>query len=56
MTKAPVKEHQEPEIRPDGWERFEKAVDVAVKGGPARKRPAAQPSTLKTKEPSGGPK
>lgn len=36
MTKAPVKVHQDPEIRPDGWERFEKAVDEAVKGGPKR--------------------
>jgi len=31
------------ELRPDGWERFEKAVDAAVKSGPKphkRKRDA----------------
>jgi hypothetical protein len=26
-----------PELRPDGWERFEHAVDAAVKGGPKHK-------------------
>lgn len=29
------------ELRPDGWEQFERAVDAAVKGGP-RHRPAKQ--------------
>jgi hypothetical protein len=31
MTKKPEKRETEPELRPDGWDRFEKAVDVAVK-------------------------
>ncbi len=31
MAKTPEKPEVEPELRPDGWERFEKAVDVAVK-------------------------
>lgn len=30
MAKTPEKPEVEPELRPDGWERFEKAVDVAV--------------------------
>jgi hypothetical protein len=36
MTK---REESVPEQRPDGWERFEKAVDAAVQHGrPKRKR------------------
>jgi hypothetical protein len=34
MTKTPTKSKSEPELRPDGWERFEKAVDAAIKSGP----------------------
>jgi hypothetical protein len=34
------------ELRPDGWERFEKAVDAAAKSGPKHRR---EP-TPKTKE------
>lgn len=34
MTKTPKKQDVEPDLRPDGWERFEKAVDVAVKPRP----------------------
>lgn len=30
------------DLRPDGWERFEQAVDAAVRAGPAR-RPASAP-------------
>ncbi|MGH9354248.1 MAG: hypothetical protein ACRD2G_19135 [Terriglobia bacterium] len=36
------------ELRPDGWERFEHAVDAAVKGGPKhrvapkKQRPASK--------------
>jgi hypothetical protein len=41
MTKAPKKNARKSEIelRPDGWERFGKAVDAAVKSGP-KHRPA----------------
>jgi hypothetical protein len=35
------------ELRPDGWERFEKAVDAAVKSGP--KRRSAKKVTTKRK-------
>jgi hypothetical protein len=39
------------ELRPDGWERFERAVGAAVKSGP-KHRAAAKPSTRKpTKKP-----
>jgi hypothetical protein len=33
MAKSP-EEKDEIELRPNGWERFEKAVDAAIKGGP----------------------
>lgn len=38
----------EPDLRPDGWDRFEKAVDAAVKSGPKHKagtapKPARKP-------------
>jgi len=31
-----AKSHPKPdvELRPDGWQQFERAVDAAVKGGP----------------------
>jgi hypothetical protein len=36
----PKEQKPEPEILPDAWERFERAVDAAVKGGPKhRQRP-----------------
>jgi hypothetical protein len=35
------------ELRPDGWERFGKAVDAAVKSGPKHRSPHKPP------EPSG---
>jgi len=38
MKAKPSPEPEEIELRPDGWERFEKAIDAAVKGGP-RHRP-----------------
>lgn len=35
MKKKPEHvETRESGLRPDGWQRFEKAVDIAVKGGP----------------------
>lgn len=34
------------ELRPDGWQRFERAVDAAVKGGPKhRLSPKARPAS-----------
>jgi hypothetical protein len=41
------KQKDEIELRPDGWERFEKAVDAAVKGGP--KHRAAKKAVRKRK-------
>jgi hypothetical protein len=44
-----MKEPQKPavegeiELRPDGWERFEQAVDAAVKKPAMRRAPAAKP-------------
>ena len=40
MAKPP--KEQQIESRPDGWKRFEKAVDAAVKSGP-KHRTTAQP-------------
>lgn len=37
------------ELRPDGWERFEKAVDAAVKAGP--KHRAANKSRVAKRAP-----
>jgi hypothetical protein len=52
MAKAP-KKGGEVELRPDGWERFEKAVDAAVKVGPkhkpAKMRPASKGRVRKGK-------
>jgi hypothetical protein len=42
MSKSP-KEDAGVELRPDGWERFERAVDAGVKGGP--KHRTAKPKT-----------
>ena len=35
--KASEKSNDEIELRKDGWERFEKAVDAAIKSGPKHK-------------------
>jgi hypothetical protein len=40
---------QEIETRPDGWERFERAVDAAVKSGP--KHRATKLKTAKKGQP-----
>jgi hypothetical protein len=37
------KETQNPEMRSDGWERFEKAVDAAITGGPKHKKATPKP-------------
>lgn len=33
------------ELRPDGWERFERAVDAAVKGGPKHRVKGSPPAS-----------
>jgi len=44
----PKDPRDEIELRPDGWDRFTRAVDAAVKGGPIhratpkKKRPASK--------------
>lgn len=42
------KRAKEPELRPDGWERFEEAVDAAVKSGPKHRVPNKE-SDLETR-------
>lgn len=45
---APSAKSDETEIRPDGWMRFERAVDAAVKSGPMHKttvRPKDRPAS-----------
>ena len=37
MSNKAKSEQTEIEFRPDAWERFERAVDAAVKGGPKHK-------------------
>jgi hypothetical protein len=37
-----------PELRPDGWERFEKAIDIAIKT-PAIRKESPKPSVVKRK-------
>lgn len=38
MTKdKDVKQREENAERPDGWDRFERAVDAAIKSGPKHK-------------------
>jgi hypothetical protein len=52
-------QRDEIELRPDGWERFEKAIDVAVKAGPkhrtapkAKERPPSEGRVRKGKSPA----
>jgi hypothetical protein len=47
MTGKPQKEPDG--LRPDGWERFERAVDAAVKSGPKHRtsKPIAKPAKKK---------
>jgi hypothetical protein len=41
---------KKPELRPDGWERFEKAVDIAARTPAIRKEtPSQNPSIVKDK-------
>lgn len=39
MSKKQITKEPEIELRPDGWERFGKAVDAAVKSGPKHRPP-----------------
>jgi len=52
MTKKTKKaKSEEIETRPDGWERFESAVDAAVKSGPKhREAPKPHKPSGKKKE------
>jgi hypothetical protein len=59
MVECPMQKSKKPEIdlRPDGWERFERAVDIAVttpaKHRAARKRhPASKGRIRKGKRPA----
>jgi hypothetical protein len=39
QERAATKPPQEIERYPDAWERFERAVDAAIKGGPKHREP-----------------
>jgi hypothetical protein len=43
---APIKAD---DLRPDGWQRFEQAVDAAIKSGPMHKSAKAQKPARKPK-------
>jgi hypothetical protein len=43
--KSKPKDNDKEDLRPDGWQRFEKAVDAAIKSGPKHKT-----ATPKSKE------
>lgn len=38
MKKRKAAQADEIELRPDGWERFERAVDAAIKAGPLHRK------------------
>jgi len=50
---ATKQKESEIELRPDGWSRFKRAVDAAVKGGP-KHRPSKK--TLASQKPEGDEK
>jgi hypothetical protein len=45
MAKSPTAQGKAPnvELRPDGWQQFERAVDAAVKSGPKHRSAKAKP-------------
>jgi hypothetical protein len=40
------------DVRPDGWERFERAVDSAVKSGPKHRSTKEKAKVAPSKKPS----
>jgi hypothetical protein len=44
MSQAKPKAAPKIELRPDGWERFERAIGAAVKTGPKHRTGAKMPS------------
>jgi hypothetical protein len=42
-----MEELPEVELLPDAWERFERGIKAAAKGGPQHKEPAAKPPRKK---------
>lgn len=53
MTGSPKKargQRDEIELRPDGWGRFERAVDAAVKGGPKHRTGKAKTASKAAKK------
>jgi hypothetical protein len=52
MVHAPKSKIEQPEPRPDGWARFERAVDAAVKGGPKHRAAKEQVKAAPSKKPS----
>lgn len=52
MVHAPKSKIEQPELRQDGWERFEHAVDAAVKSGPKHRASRQKAASLR---PPGSP-
>jgi hypothetical protein len=52
--KQATRDSQEIEVRSDGWERFEKAVDAAVKSGPKHRPSKDQLTDSAVKAKKGG--
>jgi hypothetical protein len=50
QPQQPTKTLKEDDLRPDAWQRFERAVDAAAKAGPHH-RPAQKQSSRKKKRP-----
>jgi hypothetical protein len=57
MAKTPKLKNDEIELQPDAWNRFERAVDAAIKSGPkhrvAKKKKTAGRQIAKKAIPSG---
>ena len=56
---AKIPEHRDPELIPDAWERFDRAVDAVVKGGPQHRsanKPVKPPLGNSPGESQGGDK
>jgi hypothetical protein len=49
MPEKPSPKTDEPELRPDGWERFEKAVDAALHTKPQRHETAKPESKRRSR-------
>jgi hypothetical protein len=51
MTRASKKTEPKIELRPDGWERFRRAVTAAAKGGPKHRSSKEKPKEPRIDKP-----